>query len=96
MSHSCAAYGCGAEAIGFVCVNIPAQGHPIDTHQPIQQALLRLRTCAQHGQGAAGDILDDDVRQGLRLACRLEHKAPPDFDRAFLSVRRIDVFPGDQ
>lgn len=87
MDGRCARRGCDAIATCVPKLLVPAQGHAIDTHQPIA-CLIDLRMCAEHfNTFSLTDALNHDLRDTIRIIAR--GRAPPDFARAIVS--RVDL-----
>lgn len=88
MNSICQKTDCGRPATTAPTLNIPAKGFPISLHQPIRMVIgLRLcRHCAR--QATAPDFLTDKIKAVVEAMAR--GKAPPDFDRAFVSPISLD------
>ena len=83
----CEHSGCTHAAKVMPKLCIPAQDHPIDTHQPIG-LVFGLELCQSCMDALIpSHFMTDDIRRIIEMAAH--GKQPPDFARAFLT--RISI-----
>lgn len=90
---NCEKNGCPRAATHAPRLSIPAKGWAIELHQPLQM-FCGVELCRDHaGEFFAGDAPrfwqeNPKLRQAVEIMAA--GKAPPDFDRTFADVVRID------
>ncbi len=90
MTKTCEHQGCARAATHAPRLNIPAQGWPIDLHQPISM-FIGIELCKDHAKTFGDGFKWSDnpkLKEAIEIVSR--GKAPPDFDRAFHTVTRLD------
>lgn len=87
----CQRQGCSAPATCAIALNVPAQGWAIDLHQPLK-AIVGLVVCDDHFAATKAEDFTalPQWRAIIQQALAGAGRAPPDFDRAFLSKVPLD------
>jgi hypothetical protein len=87
---TCDKQGCTRRATHAPVLQIPAQGWAIDLHQPISMT-IGVELCKDHAATFGDGFKWSDnpkIKEVVEILTR--GKQPPDFDRAFHTVVRID------
>jgi hypothetical protein len=86
--YPCQRQECLRPASMAITLNVPAKGFPISLHQPIRM-VLGLRLCRHHARETTAEhLLTPELKGAIEALAR--GKAPPDFDRAFVSPISLD------
>ena len=87
---ACSRSGCTKVGTHAPVVCVPAQGHAIETHNPLR-CELPVPLCKDHFEEAtAAELLTPQMREALTATTKAMRLAAPDFDRAFLRKMLVD------
>jgi hypothetical protein len=90
MMTICQHESCNRPATHAPQLQIPAQGWPIDLHQPVAM-FIGVELCKDHATRFGDDFKWSDnlkIKEAVEFITR--GRAPPDFERAFHTVVRLD------
>lgn len=81
-AERCQAKGCNEDAVAIPRLCVPAQGWPIDAHQPLAM-VIKLPLCQHHKAKAAAHEFVETEQQRAVFAYMAKGKIGPDYARAF-------------
>lgn len=85
----CMIEGCPAAATYAPKLCIPAMGHKIGSHQPIE-LMLGFKTCHAHFDSDAKKMLAENPNFEKMIRLMARDRATPDFDRAWIVAMPLD------